>query len=37
MAVSYNKLYKVLEEKNITMVELRKAADIRMKKFHWMS
>ena len=28
MAVSYNKLYKVLEEKNITMVELRKAADI---------
>ena len=28
MAVSYNKLYRVLEEKNITMVELRKAADI---------
>ena len=28
MAVSYNKLYKVLEEKNLTMVELRKAADI---------
>ena len=28
MAVSYNKLYKVLEEKNITMVELRKATDI---------
>lgn len=28
MAVSYKKLYKVLEEKNITMVELRKAADI---------
>ena len=28
MAVSYNRLYKVLEEKNVTMVELRKAADI---------
>ena len=28
MAVSYNKLYKVLEEKNLTMVELRKAVDI---------
>lgn len=28
MAVSYNKLYSVLEEKNVTMVELRKAADI---------
>lgn len=28
MAVSYNKLYDVLEEKNVTMVELRKAADI---------
>ena len=28
MAVSYNKLYKVLEDKNVTMVELRKAADI---------
>lgn len=27
MAVSYNRLYKVLEEKNVTMVELRKAAD----------
>lgn len=28
MAVSYKRLYKVLEEKNVTMVELRKAADI---------
>ena len=28
MAVSYNKLYKVLEEKNITMFEIRKTADI---------
>ena len=28
MAVSYNRLYKVLEDKNVTMVELRKAADI---------
>ncbi|MBQ3512235.1 MAG: helix-turn-helix transcriptional regulator [Lachnospiraceae bacterium] len=28
MAVSYNKLYSVLEEKDVTMVELRKAADI---------
>ena len=28
IAVSYNKLYKGLEEKNITMIELRKAADI---------
>lgn len=28
MAASYNKLYSVLEEKNITMIELRKAADI---------
>ncbi len=28
MAVSYNKLYKVLEEKSMTMVELRKTADI---------
>lgn len=28
MAVSYKKLYRVLEERNITMVELRKSADI---------
>lgn len=28
MAVSYNRLYKVIEDKNVTMVELRKAADI---------
>ena len=28
MAVSYNRLYKVLEDKNVTLVELRKAADI---------
>lgn len=28
MAVSYNRLYKVLEDKNVTMVELRKVADI---------
>ena len=28
MAVSYNRLYKVLEDKKVTMVELRKAADI---------
>jgi DNA-binding Xre family transcriptional regulator len=28
MAVSYKKLYKVLEEKKVSMVELRKSADI---------